>query len=257
MKVVILAGGFGTRLSEETQIIPKPMVPIGGKPILIHIMEAYSRQGFDEFVVALGYKGDVIKRHFLEYFDLACDLHFDMGSGTKTYLKQPVLPWKVSLIDTGESTLTGTRLRKLSSYIGDERFMLTYGDGLCDVSLKRVIETHEQKNALITLTAVRPRARFGELAISDNSVIDFQEKQQMHEGWINGGFFVVEPAFLDLIPHTDVMLEREPMAKAVSIRKLAAHKHDGFWMCMDTKRDQMLLNDMMAEGKVPWLDQVD
>ena len=231
MKVVILAGGLGTRISEYTKTIPKPMIPIKGKPLIYYIMKHYAKYGFKDFYIALGYKGKIIKDYFNKNF-------FD---------------WKINLIDTGLKTMTGGRLKRLTKFLGDETFMLTYGDGLSNVNLKKLLRFHKSNKKLITLTAVHPPARFGELSIAKDVVTNFEEKPQLQKGWINGGFFVVEPEFLKLIGNKNVMLERSPLAMAVKKKSLAAYKHSDFWFCMDTLRDKKVLDIMIKTKKSPWL----
>ena len=253
MKVIILAGGLGTRLAEYTDAIPKPMVPIGGKPILWHIMERYATFGHKDFVLALGYKADVIKNYFLNYKTLTDDFLVDLGSGELNPLGSAVdaVDWNVSLVNTGEGTMTGGRLKRLRRIIGEEPFMLTYGDGLCDINIPELLQFHYDHKKMITVTAVRPQARFGELEIRDGVVTSFEEKPQLHQGWINGGFFVVEPEFLSLIDDDSTYLEREPLERAAAMGEFMAYQHSGFWQCMDTKRDQQLLEKLWCEDP-PW-----
>ena len=253
MKVVILAGGLGTRLAEYTDAIPKPMVPIGGKPILWHIMERYATFGHKDFVLALGYKADVIKNYFLNYKTLTDDFSVDLGSGELNPLGSAVdaVDWNVSLVNTGEGTMTGGRLKRLRRIIGEEPFMFTYGDGLCDINIPELLQFHYDHKKMITVTAVRPQARFGELEIRDGVVTSFEEKPQLHQGWINGGFFVVEPEFLSLIDDDSTYLEREPLERAAAMGEFMAYQHSGFWQCMDTKRDQQLLEKLWCEDP-PW-----
>ena len=253
MKVIILAGGLGTRLAEYTDAIPKPMVPIGGKPILWHIMERYATFGHTDFVLALGYKADVIKNYFLNYKTLTDDFSVDLGSGELNPLGSAVdaVDWNVSLVNTGEGTMTGGRLKRLRRIIGEEPFMLTYGDGLCDINIPELLQFHYDHKKMITVTAVRPQARFGELDIRDGVVTSFEEKPQLHQGWINGGFFVVEPEFLSLIDDDSTYLEREPLERAAAMGEFMAYQHSGFWQCMDTKRDQQLLEKLWCEDP-PW-----
>ena len=253
MKVIILAGGLGTRLAEYTDAIPKPMVPIGGKPILWHIMERYATFGHKDFVLALGYKADVIKNYFLNYKALTDDFSVDLGSGKLNPLGSAVdaVDWNVSLVNTGEGTMTGGRLKRLRRIIGEEPFMLTYGDGLCDINIPDLLQFHYDHKKMITVTAVRPQARFGELDIRDGVVTSFEEKPQLHQGWINGGFFVVEPEFLSLIDDDSTYLEREPLERAAAMGEFMAYQHSGFWQCMDTKRDQQLLEKLWCEDP-PW-----
>ena len=231
MKVVILAGGFGTRIADLTSSIPKPMVPIGGIPILVHIMGIFSYYGFNEFCILLGHKGEIIR----EYFEVE---------------KYP--EWKVNLIDTGENTMTGGRLVKAKKFLRDETFFLTYGDGVSDVNIHSLLEFHKQKKKIMTVTAVRPPARFGELELKEDDVVSFDEKPQMQKGWINGGFFVVEPHFIDYIDDDSIMLEREPMTKITQEKQLVAYKHSGFWQCMDTKREYDNLNALWLNGRAKW-----
>jgi glucose-1-phosphate cytidylyltransferase len=253
MKVVLLAGGFGTRLSEYTGIIPKPMVPVGGKPILWHIMQIYAKFGHKDFYVALGYKAEVIKEYFLNYRALNSDFTIDLGSGNTTHHQVNSVDWNVTLVNTGASSMTGGRVKRMQKYIGNEPFLLTYGDGVADINLDEVLKFHKSHGKMVTMSAVRPTARFGELEIDGGLVKSFKEKPQLHEGWINGGFFVVEPAFFELIQGDDIMLEREPLEKATQMGELMAYKHEGFWQCMDTKRDQELLEDLFAKDKAPWI----
>lgn len=253
MKVVLLAGGFGTRLSEYTGIIPKPMVPVGGKPILWHIMQIYAKFGHKDFFIALGYKAEVIKEYFLNYRALNSDFTIDLASGDTIHHQVNSVDWNVTLVDTGASSMTGGRVKRMQKYIGDEPFLLTYGDGVADIDLDEVLKFHKSHGKMITMSAVRPTARFGELEIDGGQVRSFKEKPQLHEGWINGGFFIVEPSFFDLIKGDDVMLEREPLEKATQMGELMAYKHEGFWQCMDTKRDQELLEDLFAKNKAPWI----
>ena len=225
MKVVLLAGGFGTRLSEYTKSIPKPMIKIKGKPMLLHIMNLYAKHGFKDFYIALGYKGQIIKKFFNKKF-------FD---------------WNINLIDTGKNTMTGGRLKRLKKYIGNERFMMTYGDGLSNVNLKKLLRLHKKSKKLVTLTAVRPPARFGALKLKGQRVSYFKEKSKLDEGWINGGFFVMEPTFLKLIKNDKTYLEREPLERVAEKGQLAAYRHEGFWQCMDTKRDIDKLNIILKK----------
>ena len=231
MKVVILAGGKGTRISEYTKILPKPMIKVGTKPILEHIINYYIRFGFKDFIIAGGYKHKVIK----DYFN-----------------KRQSSSAKINVINTGTETLTGSRLKKLSNYL-NKTFMLTYGDGLSNLNLKKLLKFHKKNKKKITLTAVHPPARFGELSISKDTVTSFEEKPQLQNGWINGGFFVVEPEFLKLIGNNNVMLERSPLKKAVKTKNLAAYKHTGFWFCMDTLRDKKVLDNLVKSKKSPWI----
>lgn len=252
MKVIILAGGFGTRISEFTGLIPKPMIPIGGKPILWHIMKSYANFGHKDFYIALGYKSEVVKEYFYNYRALNSDFTVDLASGQIKSHENDKVDWKVTLVDTGEKTMTGGRVKRLKDFIGEDTFLLTYGDGLSNIDIDSLIKFHKSHGKLVTVTAVRPSARFGELDIKDKKVHSFQEKPQLKQGWINGGFFVVEPAFLDFIQNDETLLEREPLEAIAAIGELMAFSHDGFWHCMDTKRDFDLLETMWIEDKAPW-----
>ncbi len=251
MKVVILAGGFGTRLSEETELKPKPMVEIGGRPILWHIMKGYERWGFTEFVIALGYKGDYIKQYFLHYPQINSDLTVRTGTGEVLRRKPPTEDWIVHLQDTGLETITGGRVKRLAPFL-DETFMLTYGDGVADVNVEELVAFHRAHGKLATLTAVRPPARFGSLEMDGDRVTRFAEKPYAGEGWINGGFFVMEPGVLDYIAGDMIHLEREPLEKLALDGQLMVHRHEGFWSPMDTLRDVRTLNGLWASGKAPW-----
>lgn len=252
MKVVILAGGRGTRLSEETHSIPKPMVAIGGRPILWHIMRHYASYGFQDFVVALGYKGYVIKEYFVNYLSHMSDLSVDLGSGGIEVLSRHREDWKVTLVDTGQSTMTGGRLSKLSPML-TEPFLLTYGDGLSDLSIDDLVAYHRGRAVLATVTAVHPAPRFGALAIKDGMVSRFREKPTDSQDRINGGFFVMEPEVLSLINGDDCVLEAGPLATLASRHQLAAFEHDGFWMPMDTLRDRDELHRLWQTGDAPWV----
>lgn len=252
MPVVILCGGMGTRLREETEFKPKPMVEIGGQPILWHIMKYYSHYGSNEFILALGYKGEQIKRYFLEFHTLSRDFTVSLEDGQVQALKHNSLErWRVHLVDTGADTLTGGRLKKLEHLIGQRTFMLTYGDGLGDVALDKLLSFHRSQGGLVTLTAVRPPARFGALEFEGNRIRHFKEKSILHEGWINGGFFVVEPEALNYIK-ADVMWEHAPMERLAVDGQLFAYQHEGFWQCMDTLRDLKYLESLWESGKPPW-----
>ena len=252
MKIVILAGGFGTRLGEYTEIIPKPMVSIGSDPILWHIMNKFYKHGHNNFYIALGYKSEVIKDYFLNYKRTKSNIFIDLNSKDKIYKDSKIENWKINLIDTGINTMTGGRLKRLSKYLSDGTFILTYGDGLSNIDIDKLVSFHKSHGRMITVTAVRPPARFGELEInSSNKVISFQEKPQLNNGWINGGFFVIEPAFLNLIDNDSTLLEKEPLEIAAKMGELMAYKHEGFWQCMDTKRDRDLLEKLYLESH-PW-----
>ena len=254
MKTVILAGGFGTRLAEYTQVIPKPMVPIGGKPILWHIMNHYAQFGHNDFYLALGYKGNLIKEYFLNYFSSNADCTVDLATGSVTNHSDEHLDWRVTMVDTGADSMTGGRVRRLSKFIDDGPFMLTYGDGLCDIDINRLVDFHQQHGKLVSVTAVHPDARFGELRIGeDNRVERFAEKPQLDQGWINGGFFVMQPEFLKYIEDDSTVLEKYPLEQVALDDELRSYRHDGFWRCMDTKRDHDALEEMWASGEAPWV----
>mgnify|MGYP001231670740 FL=1 len=252
MKTVILAGGLGTRLAEKTEVIPKPMVPIGGRPILWHIMKTYAYFGNKDFYVALGYKAEVIKEYFLHYKTMNADFTVDLGEGTVTSHQLDELDWKVTLVDTGLHTMTGGRVRRMKPYIGNETCLLTYGDGLSNVDLNQLITFHKSHGKMITVTAVHPGARFGELEMKEEQVISFQEKPQTGQGWINGGYFVIEPEFFELIDKDMTILEKKPLERAAQMGELMAFRHKGFWQCMDTKRDRDNLEEFWNTGKAPW-----
>ena len=251
MKVIILAGGFGTRFSEYTNILPKPMIPIGDKPILWHIMQTYAKFEHKDFYLALGYKAEVIKDYFLNCRSLNADFTIDLDSGNVLSHQLDQVDWKVTLVNTGNTTMTGGRIKRMKKFIGDEPFMLTYGDGVADINLDELLKFHRNHGKLVTMTAVRPAARFGELELENNIVKSFKEKPQMHEGWINGGFFIIEPGFFDFIDNDSTLLEREPLEKATKLGQLMAYQHKGFWHCMDTKRDHDLLESLWKNG-APW-----
>lgn len=252
MKVVILAGGFGTRLSEETVIKPKPMIEIGGKPILWHIMNIYSAYGFNEFVLALGYKGEVIKEYFLNYYNFQSNLTISLKTGEVSASKNCYRDWTVHLIDTGMDSMTGGRLHRLKDTLAGETFMLTYGDGVVDVDIRKLVEFHKSHGKIATVTAVRPSARFGGMKFNSDLVSEFTEKPQRGEGWINGGFFVFEPKIFDYLHGNDTVLERDPLENLAKDSQLMAYKHDGFWQCMDTVRDKQLLEDLWIKDNAPW-----
>jgi glucose-1-phosphate cytidylyltransferase len=251
MKVVVFAGGLGSRLSEETESKPKPMVEIGGRPILWHIMKHYAHYGFDEFVIALGYRGDVIKRWFLDKAELDGSFTLSLRDRKVVRHDEPIDDWKLALIDTGVDTQTGGRLAKVAPLLREGSFMLTYGDGVCDVDLGELLAFHRAHGKLATVTAVRPPARFGELELDGDCIKRFSEKPQIGSGWINGGFFVLEPGALDVIPG-DVHWEREPLERLAEAGELMAYKHESFWQCMDTLRDKRLLESLWANGPAPW-----
>lgn len=254
MKAVILAGGYGTRISEESAIRPKPMVEIGGKPILWHILKIYSSFGINDFIICLGYKGEIIKDYFANYHLYRSDVIFDLNKHTMDIQKNGAEKWKVALIDTGEKSMTGGRLRKIKKYIGDEPFCMTYGDGVSNVNIKNLINFHNKQNVLATVTAVQPPGRFGALSISskNNKVESFREKPNGDSMWINGGFFVLEPKVLDFIENDNVVFEDEPMRKLARMGQLAAFKHSDFWHPMDTLRDKNVLEELWQKNKAPW-----
>jgi len=252
MKVIILAGGFGTRLSEETTAKPKPMVEIGGRPILWHILKHYSHYDFREFVIALGYKADVIKRYFLDYAELSGNLTVELSQGRKRVIQRERDEWTVHLEDTGIDTLTGGRVKKLSEWVSNETFMITYGDGVSDVPLDKLLAFHKEQGRLATITAVRPPARFGGLVLEKGQVKNFTEKPQAGEGWINGGFMVLEPEVCDLIKNYHSSLEGELLEELSEMGQLSAYCHEGFWQCMDNMRDLRLLEKLWSEGQAPW-----
>ena len=253
MKVVILAGGLGTRLSEETEIRPKPMVEIGGRPILWHIMKHYAHYGFTEFVLALGYKGEDVKRYFLDYYRLNGNVSIDLGTGKVEVSHEQPQEWTVHLVDTGLQTNTGGRVRRLRSFLGDEPFMLTYGDGVCDMNLRDLQAFHQANRCVATITAVRPPARFGGLLFNGDRVSSFTEKPQVGEGWINGGFMVVEPAVIGRITHESTSFEADVLEALSQERQLVGFAHEGFWQPMDTLRDVRYLRSLWATGSAPWV----
>ena len=253
MKTVILAGGFGTRLSEYTDDIPKPMVPVGGIPLLMHIMAIYGHYGHDEFVLALGYKAETVKSYFLNYYTLHSDFTIDMATGERSTINRSILPWKVSLMNTGLNTMTGGRLRRLTPLLRHETFMCTYGDGVSDVDVNELLEFHRSHGRLVTMTLARPSARFGVVETTgSNTVTAFREKPVDSEGWINSGFFVMEPDFLRYIEDDATVLERAPLENAARDGQLMAYRHHGFWKCMDMKKDVQDLNRMWEANEAPW-----
>jgi glucose-1-phosphate cytidylyltransferase len=254
MKAVILAGGFGTRLSEETGVRPKPMVEIGGKPILWHIMKIYSAYGINDFIICCGYKGYYIKEYFSKYFLHTADVTFDLKNNGMEVHSNGVEPWKVTLIDTGEKTMTGGRLKRVGDYIGNETFCFTYGDGLSDINISKSIEFHKSNKTLATLTAVMPPGRFGVINIKEdeNKIMSFKEKPKGDGNWVNAGFFVLEPGVLDYIEDDSSVWEQEPMQNLASDGMLSAYKHYGFWHPMDTLRDKTVLEDMWNSGNASW-----
>ena len=247
MKVVLLAGGFGTRISEESHLKPKPMIEIGGQPILWHIMKEYSSYGFNEFVICAGYKQQVIKEYFANYYLHRSDITFDFTAQNEMVVHNNVAePWKVSIVDTGLNTMTGGRIKRVRDYIGNDTFMLTYGDGVCDINIK-------ESGKLATMTAIQPGGRFGTLDIDESNTIErFSEKRKEDGGWINGGYMVIEPQVIDYIDGDQTVFEREPLERLAAEGQLQAYKHDGFWQCMDTLRDKNLLEELLEQNKAPW-----
>ena len=252
MKVVILAGGFGTRLAEETHSIPKPMVEIGGKPILWHIMKIYSTYGFNDFVICLGYKGYVIKEYFANYFLHNSDVTIDIKNNSMEIHNNYSEPWKVTLVDTGLNTMTGGRIKRVAKYLDDETFMLTYGDGVGDMNIKELVEFHKNHGKLATVTATQPEGRFGALKLENNKVANFAEKMDNRNSWINGGFFVLEPEVINYIKDDTTIWEREPLEKLSKDGELMAYFHNGFWKPMDKLKDKMELEEMWSSGDAPW-----
>ena len=252
MKAIILAGGLGTRLSEETSVRPKPMVEIGGKPVLWHIMKTYSAHGIHDFVICCGYKGYVIKEYFANYFLHMSDVTFDMKNNKMEVHQQSAEPWHVTLVDTGEETMTGGRIKRIAEYVKGEDFCCTYGDGIGDVNITALIEFHKQHGKLATLTATQPPGRFGALKLSGNNISSFQEKPQGDGSWINGGFFVLSPKVIDYIKDDQTIWEREPMDSLARDGQISAYFHSGFWQPMDTLRDKIHLEELWQSGKAPW-----
>lgn len=254
MKVVILAGGLGTRISEESHLRPKPMIEIGGMPILWHIMKIYSYHGFNDFIICLGYKGMIIKEYFADYYLNSNDITFDFQHGNQlTFHNHHTEPWKVTLVNTGIETMTGGRIKRIQPYIGEETFLLTYGDGVSDVNIQDVLSFHKINNKFVTVTAVQPTGRYGSISLGDgNLVYRFHEKPKGDGTWINAGFFIMEPEIFDYIENDSSVLENGPLETITKQGQLAAYKHDGFWQSMDTLRDKNLLEDLWKSGKAPW-----
>lgn len=253
MKVVILAGGYGTRISEETDTRPKPMVEIGGKPILWHIMKYYSTFGYKDFVLCLGYKGYLIKEYFVNYYLHQSDITINLADNSQEIHSNSSEDWKVSLVDTGLHTMTGGRIKRIQKHICNERFMLTYGDGLSDVNLDALLEAHKKTKTTVTVTATRPKGRFGIMHLSNNDYVEqFHEKRPDDTGWVNGGFFVCEPEIFDYLENDQTILEKDPLTRLVSDRQLYAYKHNGFWQPMDTLKDNTDLNQIWQRGSAPW-----
>jgi glucose-1-phosphate cytidylyltransferase len=254
MKVVILAGGLGTRISEESHLRPKPMIEIGGMPILWHVMKIYSHYGFNEFIICCGYKGYIIKEYFADYYLHRSDITFDFSDNNKMIIHNNVTePWKVTLVETGLHTMTGGRIKRIRDYVGDNRFMMTYGDGVADIDIDRLIEFHEENGKLATLTAIQPGGRFGVIEIGEkNSIQSFVEKAKEDGGWINAGFMVLEPDVFDYIEGDNTIFEKEPLEILASQNNLMAYKYNGFWQCMDTQRDKHKLENLWENGSAPW-----
>jgi len=252
MKVAILAGGVGSRLAEETELKPKPMVEIGGKPIIWHIMMHYAHYGLTDFVIALGYKGEVIKKYMLDYAALSCDLRINTRTGLVSLQGDPAFDWNVDLVETGMNTQTGGRIKRLKHIIGKEPFMLTWGDGVSDVDLNALLSFHRSHGKLATITAVRPTARFGHLDLEGDSVVEFSEKPQTREGWINGAFFVLEPEVFEYIDDDATSWEKGPLERLAREGQLMAYKHESFWQCMDTLREKKYLESLWESGAAPW-----
>lgn len=253
MNVVILCGGLGTRLSEETSLKPKPLITVGGHPILWHIMNIYGAHGYNEFALALGYKGEAVKEYFLNYYSLDSDLSIDLKTGAVDHISQSKRDWKIDLIDTGSDSMTGGRLHRLESKLRPHgTFMLTYGDGVSDVDINRLVAFHKAHGKLATVTAVRPPARFGGMVFDGDRVVEFKEKPQTGEGWINGGFFIFEPGVFDYLSGDQTVLEGSPLESLARDKQLIAFKHEGFWQCMDTLRDRQYLDHLWASGAAPW-----
>lgn len=253
MKVAILAGGFGTRLSEYTDDIPKPMVEIGGLPILWHIMTRYASFGLKEFVIATGYKSQVIKNYFLKYRELNSDFTIDLSNSNVQFYDGPEKDWKVTVVNTGMTSMTGGRLLRLKPYLGDSTFLATYGDGVADINIEKLLAFHSTHKKPATVTAVQPDARFGALELNGSGVESFREKSKLDSAWVNGGFFVFEPSVLDLIEGDHTVLEQRPLMSLARDNQLMAYRHDGFWQCMDTKRDHDYLEKLWQEGTAPWV----
>ncbi|MEG2769503.1 MAG: glucose-1-phosphate cytidylyltransferase [Oscillospiraceae bacterium] len=252
MKVVILAGGFGTRISEESYLKPKPMIEIGDQPIIWHIMKTYSAYGYNDFVICLGYKAHVIKEYFADYYLHTSDVTFDLSNNKMTVHNNTAEDWKVTLVDTGLNTMTGGRVKRIQKYIGDEPFMLTYGDAVADVDIKKLVEFHQTQGKLATLTAVQPEGRFGVLDIDGDNIRAFREKAKNDSSWINAGFMVLEPKIFDFLQDDTMVLEKEPLEKMAELGELNAYRHNGFWQCMDTVRDKQKLEEIWTSKKALW-----
>lgn len=252
MKAVILAGGLGTRISEESHLKPKPMIEIGGKPVLWHIMKIYSHFGVHEFIICLGHKGYIIKEYFANYFLHMSDVTFDMKYNQMEVHNNHAEPWRVTLVDTGEETMTGGRLRRAKEYLGNEDFCFTYGDGVADVDIRQLLDFHQEQGLRATVTAIQPSGRFGAMELEHNQVLQFREKPKGDGGWVNGGFFILSPRAVDYIDGDRSVWEREPLERLAAEGQLAAYKHAGFWQPMDTLRDKIQLEQLWVGGKAPW-----
>lgn len=255
MKVVILCGGYGTRISEESYLKPKPMIEVGERPIVWHIMKTYSYYGFNDFILCLGYKGDVIKEYFANYFIYGSDITFDLSNNNnlKIHSSEAVEPWKVTLANTGQDTMTGGRLKRIKKYIGNEPFLMTYGDGVSNVNIKELVDFHKSHGKIATVTAVQPSGKFGVLGLNeDSTVLEFIEKPKTQNVWINGGYFVLEPQIFDYIDGDSTVFEKEPLESLAKEEEIIAYQHDGFWQCMDTQRDKYNLESMWNLKKAPW-----
>lgn len=255
MKVVLLAGGYGTRISEESHLKPKPMIEIGDQPILWHVMKSYSYYGYNEFIICAGYKQHVIKEYFADYYLHRSDVTFDFSSGGEMTVHNNIAePWRVTIVDTGLNTMTGGRVKRIQKYVGNEPFLLTYGDGVCDLDLHDLIAFHNRKKRVATITAIQPGGRFGKLEIdSDDGIRAFAEKQKEDGGWVNGGFMVFEPQIFDYLLDDTTVLERAPLERLAAENQLCAYQYDGFWQCMDTLRDKQYLETLIASGNAPWM----
>lgn len=252
MKVVILAGGFGTRLPEYTSVIPKPMVPVGGHPLLWHIMHTYAHHGFKDFLVALGYKAEVIKTYFMNYYMMNCDLTVDLANGEALFHNSRCVDWKVTLIDTGLNTMTGGRIKRVAPYVGNEPFFVTYGDGVSDIDIVKLLEYHKSHGKLVTMSVVRPDSRFGAVEIENGLVKSFKEKPLRREGWINGGFFVMEPGVFQYIEGDFTILESGPLERIAQDGQMMPFQYEGFWQSVDTMREVNYLNTLWEDGDPPW-----
>lgn len=255
MKTVILAGGLGTRISEESQFKPKPMIEIGGEPILWHIMKSYSYYGYNDFIICCGYKGELIKQYFADYYMRRSDVTFDFSKSNKLMIHNNIAePWRVTLVDTGLNTNTGGRIKRIQKYIGNEPFMVTYGDGVCDININDLVKFHQNNGKMATITAIQPGGRFGVLNINDNLYVkSFIEKSKEDGGWINAGFMVLEPQIFDSIEGDNTILERAPLETLAQNGQLCAYLYDGFWQCMDTLREKIILEDLIEKRKAPWI----